>query len=114
MLLPHEQTQTPTRGSMPSTLFSAGNTLGAQGTKSFPTMYAPAFADAPHASATDVGMSLGAANAPVTNTPSLDVSRGLKTEVSQNPYSFRFIPITSANSCAPSGGLRPMERTTMS
>jgi len=38
---------------------------------------APAFDAAPEASATVVGMSLGAVNPPLTNTPFFEVSSGL-------------------------------------
>ena len=72
--------------------------MGAQGVKSLSTIHAPALAADPHASATEVGMSLGAAKAPVTKIPGLVVSRGWKTEVLQNPYSLSSIPRVSANS----------------
>ncbi len=114
MLIPQEQTQTPILGSWPETSVSAGNSLGAAGTKPSPTMWAPAFADAPQDSATVVGMSLGAAKAPLTNIPGLDVARGSRTLVLQYPYSLSSIPRVFASSTPPTGGLRPMERTTRS
>ena len=41
----------------------------------------PAFAAAPEASATVIGMSLGAEKAPLTNIPGLEVSTGVNAPV---------------------------------
>src|SRR5674476_1594586 len=82
MFMPQSQTKTPILGSCPRTSVSAVSLTTVSILTRFSQTNAPAFDAAPEASATVVGMSLGAANAPLTNTPFLDVSNGVYIPVS--------------------------------
>ena len=60
-----------------------------------------------------MGMSFGDENAPLTNTPGLEVSTGVKTPVWQKPSSLRRNFITRLNASASAAGLSPTASTTM-
>ncbi len=73
----------------------------------------PAFAAAPEASATVIGMSFGDENAPLTNMPGLEVSTGVNAPVWANPSSFSLNFMILLRFSASAGGLSPTASTTI-
>ena len=114
MLLPQWHTKTPTRGSSPTTFFSAGYSLSTVSVPRESARPVMTWAAAAEALATLSGMSLGSPNGPTTKTPLRLVSSGLNSCSWQKPWRLSATPTWPAASCALRAGSRPTESTTRS
>ena len=97
---------------MPAISFSGGYSFKVTRLSLSEEIGPDAFTAAPEAWATVSGMSLGDEKTPLTKTPALEVSKGVKILVEQYPYSFRSTPNFFPNSCISSEGSSPTESTT--